>query len=183
MKASVWDLYAEWQITQAIRATVRGGPTFYLFDSNMGSSRGTSLNTYYAGLQVSYQLTDYLSHQLGIVRDVSLGLNSGSAYIEQFTANYSVSWALTQKIGLSVNLSYVKGTQPLQSLVIVGPGIGFVVSQTEDFEQYGVGPSVSWRASDKLSTSLSYNYYLRESNLAGRGYTVNSVTLSVTYAF
>jgi hypothetical protein len=175
--------YAEWQITQAIHATLRGGPTFYFFDSSGSSSQGTSLNSYYAGLQVSHQLTDFLSHQVNILRDVGLGLYQGSGYIEQLTANYSVSWTLTQNIGLSANLSYVQGTQPLQNLVVLGPGIGFLVTQTEDFEQYSVGPSVSWRATDKLSASLGYNHYLRESNLAGRGYTQNSVTLSVNYAF
>lgn len=175
--------YAEWQVTQAIHATLRGGPTLYFFDSNVGPSQGSSLNSYYVGFQVSHQLTDFLSHQIGLQRDVSLGLNAGSSYLEQLTANYSASLALTRNIGLSANLSYAQGTQTFQNLVLLFPGFGLLLNQKEAFEQYAVGPSVAWQVSDKLSTSLSYNYYLRESNLAGRGYTQNSVTLSFNYAF
>lgn len=175
--------YAEWQITQAIHATLRGGPTLYFFDSSGGSSQGSSLNSYYVGLQVSHQLTDFLSHQIGVQRNVSLGVNAGSSYLEQLTANYSASLALTPKIALSANLSYVQGSQTFQNLVLLFPGFGFLLNQTENFDQYAVGPSVAWQFREKLAASLSYNYYLRESNIAGRGYKQNSVTLSLSYAF
>ncbi len=84
--------YAEWQITQSIYATLRGGPTLYMFESGGSSAQGSDLSSYYLGLQVNQQLTSYLSHHLGIQRDVSLGVNQGGDYIEQFVASYSVSY-------------------------------------------------------------------------------------------
>jgi len=175
--------YAEWQITQAIHATIRGGPTFYFFDSSGAANQGSSLGSYYFGLQISHQLTDFLSHQISINREVSLGLNQGGNYSEQLTGTYSVSLALTQNIGLTVNASYVHGTQTFQNLVPVFPGFGLLLNQTENFDQYSMGPAVSWQATKKFSTSLSYNYYVRDSNLPARGYIENSFSMKLNYAF
>jgi hypothetical protein len=175
--------YVEWQITQAIHATIRGGPTYYWFNSTTSSGQGNNLNSYYVGFQVTHQLTEFVSHQLGIERDVSLGLNQGSQYSEQLTASYSVSLALAQGIGLSVNGNYVHGNQTFQNLVTIAPGLSIPFNQMEVYDQYSVGPALSWQATDKFSTSLSYNYYLRESNLPGRGYTQDIVSLRLNYAF
>lgn len=175
--------YAEWQITQAIRATLRGGPTFYFFNSPQSSSQGNKLGSYYAGFQVSEQLTDFLSHQIDVERDVSLGLNQGSQYVEQLTASYSVSLALTQRIGLNLNGNYVHGNQSFQNSATLFPGLTVLINQSEVYNLYSAGPMLSWRATDKFSTSLGYNYYLRTSNLPGRGYTQNSLSLRLNYAF
>jgi uncharacterized protein YaiE (UPF0345 family) len=175
--------YAEWQITQAIHATLRGGPTIYIFNSTGNSSQASSADTYYVGFQMSQQLTDFVSHRIDFERNVSLGVNQGSQYTEQLTVNYSVSLALTQDIGLSANGTYTHGTQTFQTMEPVFPGLDLLVDQSEVFDQYAVGPVVSWQATDKFSTSLSYNYYLRESNLPGRGYTQNIFSLRLSYAF
>jgi hypothetical protein len=175
--------YTEWQITRAIHATLRGGPTFYLFPYNGSASQGTGVGSYYLGVQVSQQLTDFVSHQLNIQRNVSLGVNQGSQYIEEFNANYSASWAMTRHISLGVGGSYVHGTQVFQNLVTLAPGFGFLLNQTEVYDLYSVGPSATWQATDKLSTSLGYTYYFRKSDLPDRGYTLNSISLRVNYNF
>ncbi len=175
--------YAEWQVTQAIHATVRGGPTIYFFNSSAATGPASTLTSYYVSLLVSQQLTEYLSHQVDLERSVSLGLNQGGNYIAQFSASYSLSWALTQRIGLSVAGAYQNGTQTFQNAVVVPPGFIFLVNQTENYDLYSAGPSVTWRATDHLSSSLGCNYNLRNSNLPGRGYTANAVSWRLTYAF
>ena len=113
--------FADWQITQAIHVTVRGGPTVYRFDPQAGSSPGSTLTSYYAQLSASHQLTAYLSHQISINRQVRLGLNQGGNDIEEFTATYSASCALTQKTGLNASLSYDHGNQTFQNLIPLAP--------------------------------------------------------------
>jgi hypothetical protein len=175
--------YAEWQITQAIHATLRGGPIYNWFNSPGNSSQGNSEGSYYVGFQVSHQLADFVSHNIDVERSVSLGLIQGSQYVEQLSVNYSLSLALTQRIGLNVTGNYTHGTQTFQTLETVFPGLGLLVNQMEVYDQYSVGPSVSWQATDHFSTGLSYNHYLRESNLPGRGYTQNILSLRLNYAF
>jgi len=124
-------------------------------------------------------LTDFLSHQLTVRRDVQPGLNQGSDYVEQLTVNYSLSYALTQRISVSANVIYENGDQPFPVLVL-GP---FIFEAKEQFARYGAGPQVSWRFTDKLTGALSYFHWQRESNLPGRTYSENTVSLSLDYTF
>ena len=58
-----------------------------------------------------------------------------------------------------------------------------MLNQTEIDELYSVGGGLSWQAATKLSTGLSFNHYLRQSNLADRSYTANVLSVRVSYAF
>jgi hypothetical protein len=170
--------YADWQVTQSLRASVRGGPQFYSLSSTAASANSGLNTSYYAALNVNHKLTHYISQQLNLQRDVSLGLNSASDYVEQFTANYSVSWALTQRITVGGDITYQHGSQPL--LVTVQ---NVQVFQTEDFDRYGFGVNFSWSITDHLTATVHYSYWDRQSNLPDQGYTRNNVGLQVNYGF
>jgi hypothetical protein len=175
--------FLNWQVTHAIQVALRGGPTVYFFNSSAGAGQGSTLTSYYVGFLASQQLTEFVSHQIDLERSVSLGVNQGGNYLEQSSSSYSIAWALTQRIGLNVAASYQHGTQTFQNAVNVLPGLFLLLNQTENYDLFSLGPSVSWRASDHLSTTLGYNYYLRNSNLPGRGYTANNLSWRLTYAF
>ncbi len=53
----------------------------------------------------------------------------------------------------------------------------------EDSQQLVFAPSLAMQLTDNLSAGLSYSYRIRLSNLSGHGYSQNSVTLSLSYAF
>ena len=171
--------YANWQLRPSLKLTVRGGPAISRFAASAPTAGSSTLVSYYAGFDVSHQLTDFLSHRLSLNRSIQPGLNGGSAYIEQLVGSYAVNWACTQRIGLSVAFTYENGTQPLP---VPLPG-GLMVESIEQYDRYGIQPQISWRVTDRLSGSLSYSHWLRESNLDGRDYRDNSVTLNFTYAF
>jgi hypothetical protein len=166
--------YANWQVTPSLLATIRGGPSFYFFDSAPGGPSSSSLNSSYFGLDITDQLTDFCSQKLDIERDVSLGINQGSGYVKQLTTSYSVSLALTRWMSLDGSLSYDQGNQPLQEI--------FAFTQ-ENFDFYGTGATLQFRLQDKLSAGLGYSWWRRTSNLSGRGYTQNVATLNIRYEF
>jgi hypothetical protein len=166
--------FAEWQVTKFLRTTIRGGPTFYKFDSQSSAGGANNLGSYYLGWNLDYQMTDYVRHQIDIERDVRLGVNEGNKYIEQFTANYNVQWAITQQCGLGFGLVYEQGSQPLTN---------FFFPVTENFDRIGLNPSVSWHLTQKLFASLSYWHWSRTSNLPGRGYAENSLALGFNFTF
>lgn len=170
--------YADWQLRPTIHLILRGGPTYYFFDAN-GRSKASTLSSYYLGLSLSHQLTDFFSHSLDVRRDIEPGLNLGSDYIEQLTLSYSLSYALTQRIGLSASVTYQNGSQPLP-LFVFGP---FIIEGTEHYEFYGAGPQVSWRFTDKLTASLRYFHWQRSSTFAGRGFGENTVSFNLAYTF
>jgi hypothetical protein len=166
--------YVEWQALQSFNLTLRGGPTIYQFSAPAQNGGNSSLNSYYASLAVTQQLTDFVSHSLQVNRSVQLGLNQGSSYIEQLSVGYLVSWALTQRISLGATITYDDGRQPL----------GLFPFQTiEKFQLYGGGLQASWRFTDHLTGSLGYNHWSRNSNLSNRGYSANSESLQLNYTF
>ena len=171
--------YVEWQLRPSLHLTLRGGPTIYTFYSQSQSGGNSTPNSYYVNLVVSHQLTDFISHSLSINRDVQLGLNQGNDYVEQLTANYAVTWALTKRISVGASALYEDGRQPLEYLLF---GF-FPVQSTERYHRYGGGLQASWKFTDKLAANLNYNHLLRDSNLSDRGYTENSVSFGLNYTF
>ncbi len=166
--------YFQWQITEATRVNARGGWTLYSFDSTSNSNQARRLNSYYAGLQVNHRLTPYFSEALDLERSVQLGLNQGSAYIEQLTAAASVNWLLTDWTTLGANLSYEHGTQPLTEAGFVG---------NEIYDRFGGGHTLAWQLATRVSTSIAFNHWLRQSSVADRNYSDNSLTFRLNWNF
>jgi len=173
--------FVDWQVRPCLHFSLRGGPVFYEPESGSAGTSST-LNTYYVSLAASHQLTDYLAHSLNIQRSLQAGANQGSSHLEQFTANYTISWTLTQRITVSVSANYVDGQQSLAA----GPISRFpipAVLANENYQQYAVGLGSSWRCTDHLAISLNFNHWLRNSDLPDRSYSDNSVALQMNYAF
>lgn len=171
--------YVEWQLRRSLRLSLRGGPSFNSFSSGASTAGNSSLLSYYISFAATHHLTDYLSHQLSVNHSVQPGLNSGSAYIEEFSAAYSATWYLTQSISLGAGLTYENGSQPISTAL---PG-QIAAESTEDFERYGVQPQILWNLTDKLSSRFAYGHWLRHSNLEDRSFSENSVSLNFTYGF
>jgi hypothetical protein len=175
--------YLEWQVTPHLRAELRGGPTIYLFEpSTTTPTQKTQLDSYYLGLDVRQNLTDFLYHSIDVRHDVQLGLNQGSDYVEQLTANYWFSWSVSRALTLSARLTYENGNQPFE-IPIYLPFEVLLFQVREDFERFGAGPEISWQFTHKFTARLSYSYWRRTSNLPERGYTVNDVAFRLEYTF
>ncbi|MGA2247234.1 MAG: hypothetical protein ABSH48_19760 [Verrucomicrobiota bacterium] len=174
--------YLEWQVRPSLHLTLRGGPLFYEPDSAGQTKANSSVNSYYASVEITHQITDFLSQSLNLNRSLQAGLNQGGSYLEQTTIGYLVSWSLTQRISVSASANYVDGQQPLA--VSNGVYSPFALSEgTENYQQYGGGLQMTWRCTDHFSASVNYNHLQRTSNLAGRSYTDNTVGLQFNYTF
>jgi hypothetical protein len=182
--------YVDWQITQAIHSSIRGGPTFYRFEPTPSEPTSSELSTYYFGADVRHQLTDFFSHALSVSHNIRQGVSQGSDYIEETSLSYSLSWALTQHLTAQAQITYLQGIQPeRKSVRVLVPVQGGYVLQdgvlnlTERYDRYGIGPNVGWRIANKLTATLSYTRWERTSNLPGQGYVQNSIGLQLDYSF
>jgi hypothetical protein len=174
--------YLEWQLRPSLHLTLRGGPVFFEPDSSGQSGANSSVDSYYASVAITHQITDYLSHSFSLNRSLQAGLNQGGGYIKQTVINYAISWNLTQRISIGASANYVDGQQPLA--VANGAYSPLALTQgSEDFQQYGGGLQMSWRCTDHFSTSVNVNHLQRTSNLAGRNYTDNNFGLQLNYTF
>jgi len=74
-----------------------------------------------------------------------------------------------RKVTLNTSFSFEHGTE--------------LYGVTETYDQYGPGINLSRSITDKLSGSLGYQLYWRESDLPGRDYTVSIVSVDLSYTF
>jgi hypothetical protein len=165
--------FVDWQVTHAINASIHGGPTYYTFYPADGRPNST-LNAYYFSLELEHRITDFLSHRATVRHDISPGLNLGSDYIEATTASYTLSCALTRRLSTSLSFNYQRGNQPFQI---------FIFEFMENYQQYGISPTLSWQLTDRLTATLNYAYWNRTSDIPGRNYTQNTVDLRLSYNF
>src|SRR5581483_4725733 len=107
--------------------------------------------SYYFDFSAAQQLTSRISHQLSLDRSVSLGINQGSGYLEQLTAGYSISWAVTDRTSLNFSAAYEHGNQTFQNPVTLFPGITILENENEIYSRYSFQPGVTWRATDHLT--------------------------------
>jgi hypothetical protein len=180
--------YAEWQVTQATFVTARIGEVLNHFDSSGPATPGTSLSSYYLGFEISGTPATFLSDNINVVRQIALGINQGSGYVEQTTASGAFSLSVTPRVSLNGYVTYETGYQPLETQFLSrafpgGPIIAEPEITSERFQFYGGGPTLSWRMTDKFSSRLTYFGWRRLSNLSGRAYLQNTVALNLSYTF
>jgi hypothetical protein len=174
--------YLEWQVTRFIHLSLHGGPTFYVFAATPAGQSGSNVGSYYINLDLSHQLTTFLSEDLSVQRSISLSYEPGSAYTEQLNASYSLRWAAKPWLSFSLGLNYQVGQQPYDYFV----NFGFFeaeVGATENFDRYGISSSVSYQLTRKISANLGYSHWNRSSNISGNSYGDDNVSLQFQYSF
>ena len=176
--------YVEWDVKPWLQFTARGGPTFYEFYPQSPGVASSLLDSYYVSLIVNHQIADFLSENLSVLHSIQLGANQGSDYVEQTTASYYLTWALTRRMNLNASLTYINGQQPLtEGSIEIFPGVFIPIQALEKYQLYSGGLSASWQFTDHLSASVSYSYTQRASNLSNRSYSTDSVTVQASYGF
>ena len=108
-----------------------------------------------------------MSYTLSGGRTVSVVFSGGT--IDRYYANWQANWAILRKVTLGTSFSYEEGSQ--------------LFAGAETYSQYGPGISLSRPITAKLTSSLGYQLYWRDSNLANRNYTLSIVSLNLNYAF
>ena len=120
----------------------------------------------YAQLDITHRLNQYVAYSLSGGRTISLAFAGGT--IDRYFAHWQANWQIVRKVTLGTSFSYEHGTQ--------------LYAGGETYDQYGPGISLSRAITDKLSSSLGYQFYWRDSNQPGRNYTVNVVSLNLNYS-
>jgi len=164
--------YVEWRPDPVFHAALRGGAAHVHTDAS-SFQPSMSETTYYAGLSVGHDLTDRIHQALEAYRGLRMGVVSGGSFIQQTTVAYDITWTARDPLALTLGFGYDHGDQPV---TVAG-------ATDEVFDQYRVGMAVSYEMRDNLTCWLAYEYIQRDSNLPGRDYTQNRVTLRAAYQF
>ncbi len=165
--ATEWNLgpYFEARVTEHIR--VRADTGYTVYSPKVAGSRPpiADFTGAYGQLSVSHKLNEYVEYALSGGRTVNFAFFGGT--IDLSTAQLQANWKLVKGFTLSTYFQYDHGSQ--------------IFAGQEDFDRYGPGIGIGRRLTEKLNSSLRYQFYQRESNLPGGDYSANSLTLGLTY--
>jgi hypothetical protein len=177
--------YVQWQPDSFITVSLHGGPTFYSFAPNASNPTQNNLSSYYASLDVTHQMTEFLSEELTLNRSVSLGIGSGSPYYQQLSVEYLLRWYAKPWLNFFLRLDYQQGQQPYQEGFQFVDRPPFIVPfyATEYYNREGVSPGVNYQLTRKISANLSYTHWTRGSNFTQNTYSDDSATLQLQYSF
>ena len=147
----------------------RGSVGYRAYSPEGGDTVATMADDYglYAHLDLSHNVSPLVDYTLSGGKNISFALYGGTvdlAYI-QLRAN----WHLIRKVGLSTSLAFEHGSDLSRS--------------GETFARYGPGISVDRVLAERLTGTLTYQWYRRDSNESGRNYTTNMLLAHLTYEF
>ena len=156
--------FAEVQLPESITLRGGGGYDTARYDS-LGA--GSDFETYYAYGRVTQQ-TRLFTHSLSAGHEHLLGDNANN--LETTYVRYAISTDLLEHWEPGIYGSWHMDKE-------------FGGAYLENFTYYIVGARVGYQFHKYWRTDLSYEYMLKNSDLAFRGFYRNRVTLGVTFTF
>jgi len=163
-------IYGEWQPGRSFHVKPRVGYTTYIFQHTSQAIQTADLNSWYADLTVTHQITASIDYSLSAGHEVVLGIQSDA--LEDSYVRPNVNWTIIKGLGLQTGLFLIHGNQ----------GAGNVRGNfTETFDSYGGSLSLSHAFTSRFAISLNYRLTLRSSSVARNEYTQDLVGLLLTY--
>lgn len=160
-------LYFDHVLSRFISVGIQGGLTLNSADNNGTIGDTDASNSYYLGLRLNHRVNDKLRHSLSVNKGSQGGTRSN--FVDLWTINENVSYQLTERLNLSIPITYQTGTES---------GLA-----GEKFSLWSIGLGTGFRLSEKITMSANYNHNSRTSDQALRDYRQNRITLSFRYDF
>ncbi|MGH7950327.1 MAG: hypothetical protein ACREFE_00175 [Limisphaerales bacterium] len=168
--------YAEFRPGHYFTVTVRGGYSIYQFQQTSAFLQTSSQNSWYADVNISHQITDFISYALDAGHEERLGTQSGLGEQSDLTEDWYVRphilWKFIRGLDINTGFFYEHGQQ----------GVGNVLGNfSETYDWYGGDLTIEHALTSRLTLGLNYRLTVRSSDLASDEYTQNLVGLQLTY--
>jgi len=143
------------------------GYTEYIPDTSGTTNSTSDFTGLYGEIDLQHRVNRFLDYTLSAGHNITFAFYGGA--VELTYARLLANWKIMQKTSIGTTLEYDHGTQGIFS--------------PETFNRYGASISLSRTITAKSTGSLGYQFYWRTSNLAGRDYSDNIVSLNYRYSF
>jgi len=155
------------QLSQYSRLRASVGYVNYFFDPSLSVTNSQTLDGIYLDLAFNQRLNTYFSHSISIGRQLQAGYSSDGVELVYFR-HYGV-WKLFRKTSVTTSLSYEYFKEDRQ--------------QPEKGNRYGAGLGLSRVLTRKLTGSLRYSFYYKDSDIDAHDYTQNRLVVDLVYRF
>jgi hypothetical protein len=162
--------FADATLSQYTKVRMSAGYQDMSFDSS-GTNRDTNnFGSWYANLSAAQRLTQFVSHTLTVGREARLGLDVN--FTDYVFARYAAHWRMNDLM-----------TWSLDAFVEDARDSGTVALNAEHAFRWGGGLSLDYKISSRTTLGLRYSYVNKDSDLALRNYSQDSLSLSLNYRF
>jgi hypothetical protein len=158
------------QLSEYTSVRLAGGYVSYLLDASATTNATTQVNAFYCDLTLRQRLGNAMAHSLSIGRQLQSGFFSTTT--DQYYARYGANWRLFRKTSLNLTLSYQNIEEQR-----------FLQSSGGKINYYSFGLVLNRPITRHMTGSLSYQYYLKDSDVDIYDYTRNQLALNLIYAF
>jgi hypothetical protein len=171
--ATQWNagVFCKAQISEYISGRLDAGYTVYSPANTSAFTNLSSSANMYFQLSISHQVNKFLNYSLSAGRSTESSL-FGQPY-DYYFVRLQPSWNIFKNYQLSTPLFWENGTQ----LYVQGGALA------ENYNQYGAAINIGRAITQKLSSSLGWQFVRENSAQSSLNYTVNIVSLSFTYQF
>ena len=138
------------------------------FDSNGLIRDMSDLSDYYANILISHRLNAQISQALSAGHESQLGVNSN--YITLNYIRHTITWNIIRNTLLTTEFFYEDAND----------SGGFI---DEHFQRFGAAGTFGYQLTPHVTLGLRYQYTQKDSNVPGRDYIQNRVSLDGTYSF
>jgi hypothetical protein len=165
--------YCEFRPDAFFKITVRGGYSTYQFQNTSTVIQTASQNSWYAGLTISHQATEFLTYSLEAGRESQFGVQSD--LVEDWYVRPTLTWRVITGLDLLTSFFYEHGNQGVGSVGSLPGG------SNETYDWYGGGLSLQHALTSRLTLGLTYRITVRSSSGLNDSYVQNLAGLQITY--
>ena len=155
------------QFSEYTRLRASVGYVNYFFDPSLSVTNSQNLDGIYLDLSFNQRLNPYFSHSISLGRQLQAGYTSDAVEVIYF--RHAAAWQLFRKTTVTTSLSYEYFKEDRQ--------------QPEEGNRYGAGLGLARALTRKLTGSLRYSFYYKDSEVDANDYTQNQLVLDLVFRF
>jgi len=129
----------------------------------------SQIDAFYAYVSLRQRAGNLVSHTFSFGRSLQIGL--ASDLVDVWRVQDTANWNLLRKTSVATTVSYEHARTSAVS------------STGETLDRYGFGITLGRRLTEKMSGTLGYQFYLKNSDLANSDYLQNRLVLNLVYTF
>ncbi|HTL57927.1 MAG TPA: hypothetical protein VL361_19720 [Candidatus Limnocylindrales bacterium] len=154
------------QISDYLSSQASAGYLRYMPKSNYAGAQG-DLEGVFAQVAVKHHLNQYVEYTLSGGRNIAFALYGGTFALSN--VRFQTDWNVIRHWKLIASLMYEHGSD--------------VSAGGETFDRFGPTIRAERRVAAQWFTSIEYQFYQRDSNLPGRDYRANLLSMQLAYEF
>lgn len=155
------------QLSEYSRLRASAGYLNYFFDPSLSVTNSQKLDGVYLDLSFNQRVNAYFIHNISIGRQLQAGYSSDA--VELIYCRHAAVWQLFRRTSVTTTLTYEYFKENRQ--------------QPEKGSRYGAGLGLSRSLTRRLTGSLHYAFYFKDSDVDANDYTQNRLVLDFSYRF